>query len=104
MDIWENLWDKNWTVKPEASGNLRLSSGQLARWFLETYKAEFEDEESPLYGMSAESFQDIMHFFTKGIKPKVDMEYDAGNAKQVELRRQVLDIFINDWMRMFRRN
>jgi len=99
---WNNLWDKNWTVKPETCGALRLTAGQVGRWFIETYKAEFEDENSPLYGLSADSFQDIMIYLKKGSKPTPDMEADPQNAAQVNLRREVLNIFLQDWLRMFR--
>ena len=99
---WNSLWDKNWTVKPEASGSLRLTAGQVTRWFLETYKAEFEDEASPLFGLSAHSFQDIMNYFQKGVKPVADAENDPQGVEQANLRREVLNIFIQDWMKMFR--
>lgn len=99
---WKNLWDKNWSVNPETCVSLRLTTGQLTRWFLETYKAEFEDENSPLYGLSVHSFQDIANYFQKGTKPVPDPENDLESVEQMNLRREVLNIFLKDWLKMFK--
>lgn len=99
---WQNLWSRQWSPRPDSVQTLSLTAGQMARWFIEANKADFEDADSPLYGMSTTLWQDIMIFMQHGEKPSAKVLDEVESQNAVLLRRQLVDIFEADWLRKFR--
>ncbi len=91
---------QKFTPRPEASGVLILTAGQVARWFIETYKEEFDDPGSPLYGQSTEIWQHIVTFLAKRVKPD-PRHPDA--SPDTPLHLQIIDIFEREFMPLFAR-
>lgn len=84
----------NYTPRPQSSGTLTMTPGQVARWFIETYKAEFDDSASPLYGQSTEVWQSCVNYLEKEVWP------DQTDPEQ-KLASQILSIFIQEWLPLF---
>lgn len=84
---------KKYTIKPTASGLINLTGGQIARWFIEAYKEEFDDQNSPLYGQSAEAWQSIVNFLNNGVKPD----------QEDQLFLQIVQMFEREWLPLFTR-
>ena len=89
---------RRYTPRAEASGTLILTAGQVARWFIETYKDEFDSPESPLHGQSTEIWQHCVTFIQKRIKPDPSHP-DAG--PDAHLHNQIVTIFEREFLPLF---
>lgn len=99
---WQNLWVRQWSPRPNSVEALSLTAGQVVRWFIEANKSDFEDANSPLYGMSATLWQDIMIFMQHGNKPTTNALDESDSQNAAILRRKLVDIFESDWLAKFR--
>ena len=90
---------KKYTPRPEASGVLALTAGQVARWFIETYKDEFDDPQSPIHGQSTDVWQHCVNLLQKNVRP--DPSHPEA-APETGLHLKIVTIFEKEFLPLFR--